>query len=77
MALRLQADETKPVPRPITLTLRCDGMIAFLGSSDRCSESFVHTGDYALGRTAATALGWLEKDDGRQLCPHCAKGRGA
>ena len=72
MGLSLRADETQPVPRAVEATLTCDapecGGIIEDRATFRSYEPLIDA------RRAATALGWAHKEDGRYLCPVCAKG---
>ena len=73
MTMRIECDDTAPIPRPTELVLTCDGDSHGLFGT---VEMRYACGGYAENMQAAKRDGWLERQDQRGrlfLCPACAK----
>ena len=72
--IAITADEAAPPPRPVTLTLTCDGDHGDLFGS--IIGTFQHADGFAAEHALAMRAGWTERDGksrGRLwLCPLCS-----
>jgi len=66
--MRIYADETKPVPRPVYLEVTCEGRAGLFPCQAR------HTWDVSdepHPRSPAIRAGWKIDQDGPVYCPDC------
>jgi hypothetical protein len=67
MGISISADETAPIPRPVTIRFECDQR------TDVFCRGFVEfKGSWVDAKREATALGWKESPTGTYWCPACS-----